>query len=159
MRHREITAEDDAALADLVRRSLKEHGLALPGTVYFDEGLDHLSDFYLAVPEKRTYFILLDDDDAIAGGCGLAEFSPVARCAEMQKLYLTDAAKGKGLGYFLIGLVEKRARELGYEKIYLETHTNLKAAIHIYEKSGFAEIEKPAFVVHSTMNKFYTKDI
>ena len=53
----------------------------------------------------------------------------------------------------------KKAKELGYRKMYLETHTNLAAAIHIYEKSGYREIEKPAEVVHSTMNRFYLKDL
>ena len=44
-------------------------------------------------------------------------------------------------------------------KIYLETHTNLPTAIHMYEKSGYREIDKPEGVIHSTMNKFFIKDL
>ena len=47
----------------------------------------------------------------------------------------------------------------GYKKIYLETHTNLKAAIHLYEKCGYKLIEKPKEVVHSSMNRFYLKEL
>ena len=55
--------------------------------------------------------------------------------------------------------VESAARELGYKRIYLETHNNLKAAIHLYEKCGYKEIERPAAVVHSTMNRFFLKEL
>lgn len=77
----------------------------------------------------------------------------------MQKLYLADEAKGHGLGYFLIDLIEKEAEKMGYRKMYLETHTNLQTAIHVYEKAGYLEIPRPEFVMHNTMNKFYIKDL
>ena len=159
MKYREITAEDDLALADIIRTNLKAHGLDIPGTVYFDDNLNHLSDFYRAPGKKRFYYIFLNDRDEIIGGIGLAEFEPFEDCAELQKLYLTDKAKGRGLGYQMIGLIEEKARELGYRRMYLETHDNLPAAIHEYEKTGFREIEKPAAVVHATMNRFFLKDL
>ena len=34
---------------------------------------------------------------------------------------------------------------------------NLQAAIHNYEKSGYVEIDRPAEVNHSTMNRFFRK--
>ena len=159
MKYREITAEDDTALAKIIRDNLKAHNLDLPGTVYFDDNLDHLSDFYLQDKHKRLYYVLLGDNDNIIGGIGLAEFEFFEDCAELQKLYLTDEVKGNGLGYKLIELIEKKARECGYKRLYLETHTNLPAAIHIYGKCGFKAIEKPASVVHATMNRFYIKDL
>ncbi len=48
-------------------------------------------------------------------------------------------------------------RGAGYKQSYLETHDNLQAAIHIYEKCGYKEIERPKEVVHSTMNRFFLK--
>ena len=51
----------------------------------------------------------------------------------------------------------KKIRQLGYKKLYLETHTSLQAAIHIYEKCGYTEIEKPAGVVHAAMDRFFMK--
>ena len=44
--YREMTEADNEAVADLIRYNLKKYGLDIPGTVYFDEGLDRLSDFY-----------------------------------------------------------------------------------------------------------------
>ena len=159
MNYREITSQDDAALAKIVRDNLKANGLNLPGTVYFDDNLDHLSDFYLDEKHKRFYYVLVDDKDNVIGGIGLAEFEFFESCAELQKLYLADSAKGNGIGYKLIKLIENKAREYGYKRLYLETHTNLAAAIHIYEKCGFRAIEKPSGVVHATMNRFYIKEL
>jgi putative acetyltransferase len=154
-----ITPAYDPALADLIRGSLKRHALDIPGTAYFDEHLDHLSDFYLADPQKRYYFILTDEDGRLIGGIGLAEIDLFEDCCELQKLYLANEVQGTGLSYMLIKNVEDKAKELGYKRIYLETHDNLEAAIHVYEKCGFKEIEKPAGIVHATMNRFFLKEL
>ena len=158
MHYRLIEPKDDRILAEIIRDNLKAHKLDIPGTVYFDDNLNHLSDYYLASP-KRAYFIVLDDDNNIIGGIGLAELDFMDDTAELQKLYLTDAAKGHGLSYKLIELVEDTAINKGYKRMYLETHTNLKTAIHVYEKCGYKLIERPKEVVHSSMNRFYLKEL
>ena len=96
MNCRIIEPKDDLILAEIIRGNLKAHKLDIPGTVYFDDDLNHLSDYYLASP-KRTYFIALDEYDNIIGGIGLAELDFMPDTAELQKLYLVDAAKGHGL--------------------------------------------------------------
>lgn len=156
MEYRLLTEEYNTDLAALIRNSLKEHQLDLPGTVYFDDGLDHLSDFYNH--SGRAYFILLENEK-LAGGIGLAETDLFPDCCELQKLYLDDSVKGRGLGYQMIKKVEQEAKKSGYRRIYLETHTNLRAAIHLYEKTGYQEIARPESVIHSTMNKFYLKEL
>ncbi len=155
----ELTPDYDLALADLIRDNLKKHALDIPGTVYFDDNLNHLSDFYLADHDKRYYCVLIDDEGKLVGGIGLAEFEFFEDCCELQKLYLADEVKGSGLSYRLISLIEDKAKELGYKRMYLETHDNLAAAIHVYERAGFKEIEKPSFVVHATMNRFFVKEL
>lgn len=155
----EITSADDKALAEIIRHNLKAHHLDIPGTAYFDEALNNLSSFYCGHPQGRFYCILKNEQGEVAGGVGLAELEFFENCAELQKLYLADSVKGMGLGYELIAFIENKARELGYGSMYLETHTNLEAAIHIYEKCGYEKIDKPAGVVHATMNRFYLKKL
>ena len=157
--YRKIESGDDAAIARIIRENLEANHLDIPGTAYFDEHLDHISTYYLANPSEREYFILTDVQGRVIGGIGLAECDLFEDCAELQKLYLSDDAKGRGTGYELICKIEDKARELGYRYMYLETHTNLGAAIHIYEKSGYKAIEKPAGVIHSAMNKFFIKEL
>ena len=159
MIYKKLTPAYDTAVAELVRRNLKAHHLDIPGTVYFDENLYHLSDFYNAEPDKRIYYVLLDGTNTVLGGVGLAEFEGIADCAELQKLYLDDSLKGRGLSYDMMKRVETSAQELGYKYMYLETHDNLKAAIHLYEKCGYKEIERPETMVHSTMNRFFLKEL
>lgn len=154
---RPITSADDAAIAIIIRDNLEMFHLDIPGTAYFDPELDCLSAYYQALPDKRRYFIAATDNGTVIGGVGVAEFPGFQRCAEIQKLYLSDREKGKGLGKKLMQIAEEFARSAGYDVLYLETHTNLKAAIGLYEKLGFRQIEKPDAVLHSTMNRFYRK--
>ena len=154
-----LKPEYDSALAAIIRHNLKNHHLDIPGTAYFDPELDHLSAYYDSDPSKRAYFIALGDRNEVIGGVGIAEFDGIEDCAELQKLYLDDSAKGKGLGKELIQLAIKWAASSGYKHLYLETHTALAAALNLYEKKGFRRIEKPCPTTHSTMNRFYLKTL
>lgn len=159
MNFREIKKEDDPALAEIIRYNLKKHGLDIPGTAYFDESLSSLSEYYSSDRENRFYYTATDESGNVSGGVGLAKCDLFDECAEMQKLYLSDKAKGAGTGYKLISLIEDKARELGYKRIYLETHDDLKAAIHVYRKCGYKEIKKPEGIVHGAMNRFFIKEL
>lgn len=159
LNYRSLTADDDAALASIIRTSLEQMRLNLPGTAYSDPELDHLSAYYAREPKKRTYFVALDDAGQVVGGVGVAEFAPIPNCAEIQKLYLSDAVRGKGYSKELMRLAETWSREAGYRQLYLETHSNLQIAIKLYQKLGFTEIERPKEVLHSTMDHFYIKHL
>lgn len=156
---RPITESDDAVIAEIIRTNLEKFHLDIPGTVYFDPELDHLNKYYTMLPGKRSYFIMTDARGKILGGCGLAEFDGFEDCAELQKLYLTDAAKGKGISKYLVQIIEDFAKKSGYKRMYLETHTNLEIAIRLYERVGFRQIGRPESVQHSTMNRFYLKEL
>ena len=51
---RKITSKDNSDLAEIIRYNLKNHGLDIPGTVYFDPGLDNLSDYYSNSPPNAV---------------------------------------------------------------------------------------------------------
>ncbi len=113
MEYKPLTPQYNADLAGLIRSSLKAHQLDIPGTVYFDEGLDHLSGYY--DDPGRAYYVLVDED-VLIGGIGLAEFNGFDKCCELQKLYLSDEAKGQGYGkgtgkLRLINTVKQRLKE------------------------------------------------
>lgn len=159
LNYRKIESADDAGIAKIIRSNLEKLHLNLPGTAYFDPELDRLSCYYNSEPDKRAYFIALDEKEQIIGGVGIAEFDGIDNCAELQKLYLDDSAKGKGYGKDLMKIAEDWARSAGYKNLYLETHTNLSVALKLYEKTGFQCIEKPCATQHSTMNRFYLKKL
>lgn len=157
-RIRRIRQEDDASLAAIVRKNLESCKLNISGTAYFDPELDHLSRYYNERPEKRAYFVAEDEMGRTVGGAGVAEYAGFENCAELQKLYLTDDAKGKGIGRRLLQTAEAFARKNGYERMYLETHSKLKAALRLYKRAGFLQIEPPQGVVHGTMDTFFVKE-
>lgn len=157
--YRKIEAADDERIAEIIRANLEKFRLNIPGTAYFDPELNHLSAYYNSNPAKRAYFVALDEDGKVIGGVGIAEFDGIENCAELQKLYLDDSVKGMGYGKELMRLAENQAKAVGYENLYLETHTNLSTALKLYEKMGFHRIEKPCSTSHGTMNRFYLKKI
>lgn len=159
LNYRRIEAADDKRIAEIIRANLEKLGLDIPGTAYFDPELDHLSAYYNSNPSKRAYFVAIGAEGQVIGGVGIAEFYGIENCAELQKLYLDDSAKGNGYGKELTRIAEDWARSSGYKSLYLETHTNLTAALRLYEKMGFRQIEKPCSTLHGTMNCFYLKKL
>ncbi|MCR5783707.1 MAG: GNAT family N-acetyltransferase [Clostridia bacterium] len=159
LNYRKIEPSDDRRIAEIIRTNLEKYHLDIPGTAYFDPELDHLSAYYNSDPSKRAYFIALGDRNEVIGGVGIAEFDGIEDCAELQKLYLDDSAKGKGFGKDLMQIAVGWAASAGYNNLYLETHTNLDAALSLYEKTGFQQIEKPCPTQHNTMNRFYLKKL
>ena len=81
LNYRKIEAGDDAQLAEIIRANLEKYHLNIPGTVYFDPELNHLSKYYGSDPQKRVYYIALGENGEMIGGVGAAEFSPGFRTA------------------------------------------------------------------------------
>ncbi|MCY3036214.1 GNAT family N-acetyltransferase [Aerococcus urinae] len=156
---RPIQAKDDAQIAKIIRNSLESVGLDQAGTAYYDPELDHLSQFYQAKPKSRDYFVAVDDSDQVLGGVGFAECELFDQCAELQKIYLAPQAQGQGLGRALMETLIQEVKSAGYRQLYLETHSSLKAAIGLYQKYGFKEIPQPENLIHTTMDRFFLKDL
>ncbi len=152
---RPIQSSDDPALATIIRSSLKSYGLDIPGTAYFDQELNHLSQFYQETP-TRQYFVAVDDNGRVLGGNGVGEYDSKHGVAELQKLYLITAAQGHHLSYKLLDAAVNFAKKARYHQLYLETHHNLKTAIHLYQRYGFSDLGHPLNNgEHSAMDKFF----
>ena len=138
---RTIQPEDNAALAKIIRNALKEFKADKPGTVYYDPTTDNLSEVFKT--PKSKYFVM-EENGVILGGGGIypTKNLPAATC-ELVKLYLSDAARGKGLGKLLMEKCFAAATVLGYEKMYLETLPELNIAVPLYEKMGFTYLPAP----------------
>ena len=136
---RTIQPGDDKALATIIRDTLAEFKANKPGTVYFDETTDHLSNVFKT--GVSIYFVA-EMDSEIMGGGGIYPTAnlPDGTC-ELVKLYLSSKARGKGIGKLLLQKCIDAARELGYTKIYLETMPELTVAIPMYEKMGFTYLQ------------------
>jgi putative acetyltransferase len=138
---RTIGPNDNAIIASIIRATLTEFGAARPGTVYYDEATDKLSDVF-DVP-RGTYFIA-ELDGEIVGGAGIYPTDGLdEKTCELVKMYLLPIARGKGIGRALMNQCIDFAKSEGYDQIYLETMPELSNAIHLYEKMGFKNLNGP----------------
>lgn len=138
---RTIEPQDNESIAAIIRSSLEEYGLNLPGTAYFDESLDYM---YEAFREASSQYFIALDGDKIIGGVGVFPSAGLPPdTVELVKMYLLPEYRGQGLGKLLIRKCIGQAQNLGYRYIYLESLTELKTAVGVYEKLGFRLLDKP----------------
>jgi len=104
----------------------------------FEEELEGLPGKY-APPDGRLY--LAYSGDEVIGCIAMREIEP--GICEMKRLYLREAARGKGVGNQLIELVIRDAKSMGYEKMRLDTYPpKMGKAVDLYRSHGFYEIPR-----------------
>ena len=137
---RPIEPGDNRAIATIIRQTLTEFGANKPGTVYYDDSTDHLFELFR---EAGSAYFIAEMNGEIVGGAGIFPTAGLpANTAELVKMYLLPQARGIGLGKKLMETATDKARELGYENLYLETMPELRQAIKAYEKAGFSYLDK-----------------
>ena len=138
---RSIAPGDNAALARAVRETLAEFGAAKPGTAYYDTATDHLYELFSQTP-RSAYFVAELAGQVLGGGGIFPTEGLPADTVELVRLYLRPAARGRGVGKALINSCLGAARAAGYARVYLETTEELTQAIPLYEKLGFAYLDR-----------------
>jgi ribosomal protein S18 acetylase RimI-like enzyme len=102
----------------------------------FDKELAGLPGDY-APPEGRL--LLAEYDGALAGCVALHKLEP--GICEMKRLYLRPQFRGKGLGRALAERIFSEARQIGYQRMRLDTvEPIMKDAVAMYRQLGFKEI-------------------
>jgi len=78
---------------------------------------------------------------------GIVMLKPYAPgVCELNRMYVTGAARGRGVGRALCEALIARARTLGYREIRLDTLNERVEALPLYRSLGFLpEAERPAF--------------
>lgn len=138
---RNINPKDNAAMAKIIRDSLKEFNAAKPGTVYFDEETDRLSDVF-STPSSAYFVIDLDGEIAGGGGIFPTKGLPADTC-ELVKMYIAKKFRGNGYGQTLLYNCIDAAKQKGFSKMYLESMPELTNALKMYEKNGFNYLRHP----------------
>ena len=83
---------------------------------------------------ERCWIAEMDGENV---GCVMLVKDDVPGVARIRLLLVDPKARGLGLGARLTDECVRFAREVGYKKITLWTHSILTAARHVYEKAGF----------------------
>ena len=102
----------------------------------FEQELAGLPGDY-APPDGRL--LLAEYEGQLAGCVALHKWE--AGICEMKRLYVRPSFRGKGLGRVLAETIIAAARNIGYQRMRLDTIEPLmKDAVEMYRKLGFREI-------------------
>jgi putative acetyltransferase len=155
---RPIRAEDDTAVAAIIRAVMPEFGAVGDGFAINDPEVDWMSRAY-ATP--RSAYFVVERDGIVLGGGGVAplEGGPGDTC-ELRKMYFLPAARGLGAGSAMIARCLEAARGFGFARCYLETLCGMDAAMKLYERTGFRRIDAPLGATgHGGCDIFYLRDL
>lgn len=110
-------------------------------------------------PHMRFFVAELDGAPVGCGGVAL-----LGDFAEVKRMYVRDAARGKGVAQAILARLEAEARKAGLATLRLETGIVQHAAIRLYERAGFKVcgafgdyLTKPASAL--TTSVFYEKPL
>jgi GNAT superfamily N-acetyltransferase len=90
----------------------------------------------LEPPNGGAYVVGWEDGRAVAGGA-LKRLAP--RVAEIKRMYVVPDARGRGIARGLLAAIEDTARELGYERVRLDTGARQPHARALYESAGYGD--------------------
>jgi len=126
----ELTAEVSRVLIDALNAELKD--------LYPEPGANHFHLDAEDVAEGRGTFLVVYRD-GIPVGCGALRLLD-AETAELKRMYVSPAVRGRGLGRRLVAALEAEARALGVRRLVLETGIRQAAALALYRTTGYCPI-------------------
>ena len=139
---RPIQPEDNAQIASIIRRVSQEFGLAAEsGFAVGDSILDELYQVYQQ--PKSAYWVVVDQQNKIYGGGGIAPLKGDATILEIQKMYFLPEVRGLGFAKQLLAKAFQFTQLHGFQSCYLETTKELWQAVKLYEKLGFQYLDQP----------------
>ena len=138
---RPIEPADVPALLEIIANTRREYGIADRG-VELLEPADHA--LYATYNRQRTlYFVALLGGE-IVGGAGVAPLAGAdPLTCELQRMYLRRDARGRGIGDALLERCLAAAKQFLYVRCYLETITQMQAALEFYGRHGFRDLNAP----------------
>ncbi len=130
-----IEKKDNPQIAKVIRSVLEDFNVPKVGTAYADKSLDCMFETY---QKTNAVYFVVEENDKIIGGAGVAKLDNYkGNVCELQKMYFLPEARGRGVGAQMMEFCLAKAREFGYEKIYLETMEYMTHAQKLYKQAGF----------------------
>lgn len=131
-------ADGDSDL-ESARRLFGEYEDFLGFSLEFQGFAEELRKIYEIYGPPTGGLWLAEAGDEAIGCVAVRQLEP--RVAELKRLFVTARVRGVGLGRRLMHAALDGARELGYERIRLDTIPQLVAARALYQEFEFVEIE------------------
>jgi putative acetyltransferase len=127
---------------------------------YPEDGANHFRlDEDEVAPGRGVFLVAYDGEAAI--GCGAfrvvdADVAAAAfggaKTAEIKRMYMSPAARGRGAGRAMLEALEAAAQDVGVTHLVLETGERQHEAVGLYARAGFARIERFGDYVSSPLS-------
>lgn len=155
---RPMRAEDNPAVADIIRDVMTEFGAVGEGYSIEDPEVD---DMHGAYPLPRARFWVIEQEGEVLGCGGYAPLADGdADTCELRKMYFRPQLRGLGLGSRLLKLCLDSARDSGFRQCYLETIESMQGAARLYRKHGFEPRSTPLGCTgHTRCNSWMIKTL
>jgi putative acetyltransferase len=88
-----------------------------------------------AIFQPHIQFFVARVDGTAVGCVGVALFADLA---EVKRMYVRPAARGRGIADALLARIETVVRDAGLARLCLETGDRQIAAIRVYDRAGFS---------------------
>jgi putative acetyltransferase len=88
-----------------------------------------------AIFQPHILFFVAHGDTGVVGCGGVALFADLA---EVKRMYVRPAARGRGVAEALLDRIEAAVRAAGLTRLCLETGDRQLAAIRVYTRAGFS---------------------
>jgi putative acetyltransferase len=138
---RPIEPADVPTLLEIIADTRGEYGIAGKGVPLL-EPADH--ELYAHYQRQRTLYFVALLGGQVVGGAGVAPLAGGdALTCELQRMYLSRDARGRGIGDALLTRCLAAAKQFLYVRCYLETVTQMHAALEFYGRHGFRNLQAP----------------
>jgi len=117
------------------RRLVREYAATLDVDLSFQNFEQELEHFTSEYGAPSGAFILAADAGQCVACIGVRRFAE--EVGEIKRLYVTPAARGRGLGRLLVERIIDEAKHLGYRSLLLDTLPFMKEAQALYVSLGF----------------------
>ena len=146
---------DFAVLRELAGTIWRQHYVAIISAAQIDYMLaGRFSDEALRehVQEADRWLELLWVSGMPVGYCayelaGMGSNKRTPAAMKLGQLYMYESHRGMGLGRFMLGHVESRARELGCRSLWLQVNKRNTGAVGFYTAAGFEVVREAVFEI------------
>lgn len=135
----ETTRAETPEQIELARQLFREYEAWVEVDLCFQSFEAELAGLPGKYAEPDGCLLLAYVDGQLAGCIALRKIGDGV--CEMKRLFVGEQFRGKGIGRFLVETIIKTAKEIGYERMRLDTlPPKMNDAIKLYRSFGFKEI-------------------
>ncbi len=138
MEIRDATLQDAAAIARIYNQGIEDRVATLETQLRTAEERAE----WLSARGPRHPVLVAADGSGVIGWASLNQFNPRAAYDHVVDLsiYVAREQRGRGVGDALLGVLEARARMLGYHKMVLAAFPTNAPGMRLYERHGFCTV-------------------